>query len=65
VLRLRGPPVSGRAAPAAVRVARIRELVRWNDSFAKDQGAVLGLLDRAISCTIVSAMSRSGGNARR
>jgi hypothetical protein len=60
-----GPAVSGRAAPAAVRVGRIRELVRWNDSSAKDQDEVLGLLDRAISRTIVSAMSGSGTHARR
>jgi hypothetical protein len=60
-----GPAVSGRAAPAVVRVTRIRELVRWNDSYAKDQDEVLGLLDRAISHTIVSAMSPSGDVARR
>ena len=60
-----GPAVSGRAAPAAVRVTRIRELVRWNDSYARDQDEVLGLLDRAISHTIVSAMSPSGHIARR
>ena len=60
-----GPAVSGRAAPAALRVMRIRELVRWNDSYARDQDEVLGLVDRAISHTIVSSMSPSSDVARR
>lgn len=45
------------AAPGAVapivRRARMRELVRWNDTAGRTQDEVLGLVDRAISRTIL------------
>jgi hypothetical protein len=47
---------SGRAAPPEVRIARIRELVRWNDAAGRTRDEVLALLDRAISRTILTAM---------
>jgi hypothetical protein len=53
-----GPWVAatGRAAPPEVRIARIRELVRWNDAAGRTRDEVLTLLDRAISRTILTAM---------
>ena len=52
-----GPAVGGRAAAPAVRVARMRELVRWNDVAGRTRDEVLGLLDRAISRCILAAVA--------
>ncbi len=51
-----GPDVAGRAAPPAVRVSRMRDLVRWNDVPGRTRRDVLALLDRTISRTILRAM---------
>lgn len=51
-----GPDVAGRAAPPEVRVARMRDLTRWNDVPGRTRRDVLALLDRTISRTILSAM---------
>lgn len=45
------PP--GAVAPI-VRRARMRDLVRWNDAPGRTHGEVLGLVDRAISRTILA-----------
>lgn len=50
----RGYPADGPGAVAPmVRRARMRELVRWNDAPGRTRDDVLGLLDRAISATIL------------
>ena len=54
----------GRRRPArvlhpTVRVARMRELVRWNDAAGRTREDVLALLDRAISRSILAAVGRS------
>lgn len=41
------------AVAPIVRRARMRELVRWNDAPGRTHGDVLGLVDRAISRTIL------------
>ena len=53
---LPGPGVAGRAAPRDVRVARLRDLVHWNDRSGRTQDEALGLLDLAISRVYMSAM---------
>lgn len=53
---LPGPGAAGRAVPPAVRVSRMRELVRWNDAPGRTRGEVLDLLDRSISRTILTAV---------
>jgi hypothetical protein len=45
----------GAVAPI-VRRARMRELVRWNDAPGRTQAQVLGVVDRAISRTILAQM---------
>jgi hypothetical protein len=52
-----GPAAGGRAAAPPVRIARMRELVRWNDVAGRTREEVLGLLDRAISRCILAAVS--------
>ncbi len=47
---------TGRAAAPEVRIARMRELVHWNDAAGRTRDEVLALLDRAISRTILAAM---------
>ena len=56
-------PAYGRtfAVPAdtvhpAARAARVRELARWNDEPTRSREDVLGLLDRAVSRTILTAV---------
>jgi hypothetical protein len=44
------------AVHPAARAARVRELARWNDEPARTQDDVLGLLDRAVSRTILHAV---------
>lgn len=53
---LGGAGVAGRAAPRDVRLARIRDVARWNDQPERTRGEVLGLFDRAMSRVIMSAM---------
>jgi hypothetical protein len=54
---LGGPGVAGRAAAPAIRVARIRDLTRWNDQRGRTRSDVLGLFDHAASRTIMAAMT--------
>ncbi len=44
------------AVHPAARAARVRELARWNDEPARTRGEVLGLVDRAVSRTILHAV---------
>jgi len=44
------------AVHPAARAARVRELARWNDEPARTRGDVLGLVDRAVSRTILGAV---------
>jgi hypothetical protein len=53
---LPGPGVAGRAAPRDVRVARLRDLVHWNDRSGRTQDEALRLLDLAISRAILTEM---------
>jgi hypothetical protein len=54
-----GPPATGRAVAPTVRAARMRDLVRWNDTPGRTRADVLGLLDRAISRSIMGAVGSS------
>ncbi|MET0189527.1 MAG: hypothetical protein ABW212_11045 [Pseudonocardia sediminis] len=49
------------AVPPIVRRARMRELVRWNDTPGRTRDEVLGLLDRAISRTILDDVRAPSG----
>jgi hypothetical protein len=40
----------------AARAARVRELARWNDEPTRSREVVLGLMDRAVSRTILHAV---------
>ena len=55
-----GTDVPGGTDPAdphpAARAARVRELARWNDEPARSRDDVLGLLDRAVSRTILQSV---------
>lgn len=51
-----GPGVGGRAAPPEARLARMRDLTRWNDVPGRTRPDVMALLDRAISRTILGAV---------
>ena len=44
------------AVHPAARAARVRELARWNDEPARTRDDVLGLVDRAVSRTILGAV---------
>ena len=44
------------AVHPAARAARVRELARWNDEPARTRDEVLGLVDRAVSRTILQSM---------
>jgi hypothetical protein len=44
------------AVHPAARAARVRELARWNDEPARTRDEVLGLVDRAVSRTILHAV---------
>jgi hypothetical protein len=52
------PGVAGRAAPPAVRRARMREVAQWNDQPGRSRADVLAVLDVAISHVIMAAMRR-------
>jgi hypothetical protein len=54
---LNGPGVAGRAAPVEVRVARVRDLTRWNDRPGRARAEVLGLVDLAVSRAVMAAMT--------
>lgn len=51
------PRGGGRAAPREVRVQRMRELARWNDTPGRTRDEVLAVVDRAISRTILAAVA--------
>jgi hypothetical protein len=53
---LTGPGIAGRAAPPQVRIARVRDLTRWNDRAERTRDDVVGLLDLATSRAIMAAM---------
>ena len=44
------------AVHPAARAARVRELARWNDESIRNRDEVLGLVDRAVSRTILNAV---------
>jgi hypothetical protein len=44
------------AVHPAVRAARVRELAQWNDEPTRTRNDVLGLIDRAVSGTIMQAV---------
>jgi hypothetical protein len=50
------PGVLADAVHPAARAARVRELARWNDEPTRTREDVLGLLDRAVSRTIMHAV---------
>jgi hypothetical protein len=52
----RGRPAAGRAAPHAVRVARMRDLVRWNDRPGRTRDDVVAALDRAAALVVAAAV---------
>jgi hypothetical protein len=54
-----GGSAADRIPAPDVRAARMRELVRWNDSAGRTQDDVLALLDRAISRGIIGAVGAS------
>jgi hypothetical protein len=54
-----GPGVAGRAAPAELRAARIRDLTRWNDRPGRTHEEVLNLVDLAVSHAVMAAMRPS------
>ena len=52
-----GTDASGPVDPhPGARAARVRELARWNDEPARSREDVLGLLDRAVSRTILQSV---------
>jgi hypothetical protein len=55
---LSGPGVAGRAAPREVRLARMRDVARWNDRPGRTREDVLAVLDLAITHVIMAAMHR-------
>lgn len=48
--------VSCRAAPQGLRLARIRDLMRWNDQPGRTREEVLAVLDLGVSLAIMTAM---------
>jgi hypothetical protein len=50
------PGAAGRMAPRGARIARIRDLTRWNDQPGRTRNEVLAVLDLAISRIIMTAM---------
>jgi hypothetical protein len=52
----RASTVPADAVHPAARAARVRELARWNDEPTRTREDVLGLLDRAVSRTILHAV---------
>ncbi len=54
--RLPGRPAGGRAAPHDVRVARMRELARWNDRPGRTRADVVAALDRAAARVVATTV---------
>jgi hypothetical protein len=54
---LAGPGVSGRAASPEVRLARVRDLTRWNDNPGRTRTEVIALLDLAASRAIMEGVT--------
>ena len=54
---LGGTGVAGRAAPRELRMARVRDLTRWNDQPGRTREEVLGLVDLAASRAVMAAVS--------
>jgi hypothetical protein len=53
---LGGTEVAGRAAPWELRMARVRDLTRWNDQPGRTREEVLGLVDLAASRAVMAAV---------
>ncbi len=51
-----GGRTAGRSAPHHVRVARMRELARWNDAGGRTQGDVVEALDRAAARVVAQVV---------
>lgn len=49
-------PATGRAAPHEVRVARMRELARWNDRPGRTRDDVVAVLDRAAARVVAATV---------
>jgi hypothetical protein len=49
-------PATGRAAPHEVRVARMRELARWNDQPGRTRDDVVAVLDRAAARVVAATV---------
>jgi hypothetical protein len=49
-------PAAGRAAPHAVRVARMRDLARWNDQQGRTRNEVVAVLDRAAARVVAATV---------
>jgi hypothetical protein len=49
-------PATGRAAPHEVRVARMRELARWNDRPGRTRADVVTVLDRAAARVVAATV---------
>jgi hypothetical protein len=54
---LGGTGVAGWAAPRELRMARVRDLTRWNDQPGRTREEVLGLVDLAASRAVMAAVS--------
>jgi hypothetical protein len=52
----RMPTAPYEAVHPAARAARVRELARWNDEPVRRRDEVLGLIDRAVSRTIMHSV---------
>jgi hypothetical protein len=58
------PAAAGRAWPREARLARMRDLARWNDAAGRTKAEILGVLDDAISRVIMSAMRQHVASSR-
>jgi len=54
---LGGTGIAGWAAPRELRMARVRDLTRWNDQPGRTREEVLGLVDLATSRAVMAAVS--------
>ncbi|MEU4419915.1 hypothetical protein AB0F81_04765 [Actinoplanes sp. NPDC024001] len=54
---LRAAGIAGLAAPRELRMARVRDLTRWNDQPGRTREQVLGLVDLAASRAVMAAVS--------
>ena len=53
---LGGAGIADRAAPRELRMARVRDLTRWNDQPGRTREDVLGLIDLAAGRAVMAAM---------